>query len=147
MVAPNRVDSGTTIDIQQFSGKISLMNMYLQGAVAVNSNNPSLRLLMWNIHSNFTLNPFKFFQPASNFKVACMGFTAQCFVANDKKCETVINLDDQFKGVSNNQAFILDMIGDDRAAMPRRYVRKNATNIYISRVSIGDCATAIRFRN
>ena len=31
MVAPNGADSNTTVSINRFAGKISLLNMYIQG--------------------------------------------------------------------------------------------------------------------
>jgi len=146
MVAPNKVDSNTTIDIQQFSGRISLLNMYIQGAVNAAPNNPNLKLLLWNINFSYTLDPFRFVQTTSNFKTAWMGLTSQCFTPNDKKCETIYNLNDHFKSISDTAGFLVEMTRDDRLAMPRLMKRSKACNIYISRVSIGDCNTAIRFR-
>jgi hypothetical protein len=76
-----------------------------------------------------------------------MGLTTQCFSATDKKCANIFTTDNQLKGNINLQEFIPAMLADDRAAMPRRYLgtEPGRSTIYISRVSAGDCNTAIRF--
>jgi hypothetical protein len=147
MIAPDGADSNTTVAVNHFSGNISLMNMYLQGGVSVEPLNPNLNLLFWNIHFYHTLDPLKFITVNASYKAAFIGLTTQCFIQGNSKCADINTIEDVFKGGNNPQAFLTAMQADDRAAMPRLYT-SNATvasNIFISRVSAGDCITAIRF--
>jgi len=147
MVAPNDADSNTTIAINKFSGKISLLNMYVQGGISVEKNNPSLNFLLWNIHFYHALNPLKFNTGDANFKGAFIGLTTQCFTPGNPNCADIITVKDETKGSMKMDNFFPEMLADDRAAMPRKYnaVKKGVSSIYISRVSAGDCGTSITF--
>lgn len=147
MVAPNGADSNTTVSVNRFAGKISLLNMYIQGGVNVDKNNPQLSLLLWNIHFYHALNPLKFITPDANYRAAFMGLTTQCFIPNDKKCENIFTVEDMFKGGVKPGEYFPEMLADDRSALPRKYAAagKGASSIFISRVSAGDCNTAISF--
>jgi len=54
---------------------------------------------------------------------------------------------DAFKGNVKTADFFPEMLADDRSAIPRKYTggKKGASSIFISRVSVGDCNTAISF--
>ncbi len=147
MIAPAGVDSNTTISINKFAGKISLLNMYVQGGVYVAPDNPNLSVLLWNMHFYHTLLPLKFITPAATYRGGFMGLTSQCFIPNDKKCESINTLPDGFKGNVKADTFFPEMLADDRAAMPQLYTtgKPGASSIFISRISAGDCTTAISF--
>jgi len=147
MIAPDGSDSNTTVSINHFSGNISLMNMYLQGGVSVDPLNPGLNLLFWNIHFYHTLDPLKFITPNTSYKAAFMGLSTQCFVQGNDKCKDVSTLEDVFRGGVSLPVYLPAMLADDRAALPRTYssASSGASSIFISRVSAGDCITAIRF--
>jgi hypothetical protein len=147
MVAPTAADSNTTISINRFSGKISLLNIYVQGGLQVEKNNPGLSLLLWNIHFYHTLDPLKSITPQVNYKAAFMGLTTQCFTAGDKKCDNIFTVPDVFKGGVKTDTFLPEMLSDDRAALPVKYTAglAGASSIFISRISAGDCNTTISF--
>ena len=147
MVAPNGADSNATVAINKFAGNISLLNMYIQGGVQVEKNNPQLNVLLWNIHFYHALNPLKFITNDASFRGAFMGLTTQCFTPGDKNCENIFTVEDTTKGTVKINDFFPEMLADDRAAMPRKYTAaaKGASSVYISRVSAGDCNTAISF--
>jgi Pectate lyase superfamily protein len=147
MIAPAAADSATTVSINRFSGKISLLNMYLEGGVNVEKNNPELSLLLWNIHFYFTLDPLKFITPDANYRAAFMGLTTQCFFPGDKKCDNIFTVQNTFKGNVKTENFLPEMLADDRSAMPRKYTPapSGASSIFVSRVSAGDCKTTISF--
>lgn len=149
MIAPNNVDSNTTISIGKFSGKFRLLNMYLQGGIKVEPSNSSLELLLWNIHFYHVMNPLKFMDRAATFKGAFLGLTTQCFVPNDKKCELIMMVEDKLKGVDDLKSYMSRMLLEPGSASPRRYViqSKTATNLCITRVSVGYCNAGFRFSN
>ncbi len=76
-----------------------------------------------------------------------MGLTTQCFIQGNKECLDINTVDNVFKKIENLDSFLSYMLDDDRSALPMKYVKQKEkiSNIFISRVSIGDCATAIRF--
>lgn len=148
MIAPVGADSGTTVAINRFSGNISLSNMYLQGGISVAPSNPGLNLFLWNIHFYHALNPLKFLTADASYKAAFMGLTTQCFTPGDAKCKDILTIEDVTKGGIDLSAFYVKMQADNRAAMPRIYgapTAGNSSSIFVSRVSAGDCITAIRF--
>jgi hypothetical protein len=147
MIAPNGADSNTTVSIEKFSGKISLLNMYLQGAISVDKNSGGLNLLLWNIHFYFAMNPLKFITSDAGFRTAALGLTTQCFTPGDKKCDNIFTIPDTVKGNIKIDNFFPEMLADDRAAMPRKFAKAPSavSAVVISRVSIGGCATAIEF--
>ncbi len=148
MIAPVGADSATTVAVNSFSGNISLTNMYLQGGISVAPANPGLNLFLWNIHFYHALNPLKFITANASYKAAFMGLTTQCFTPGDAKCNDIFTVEDVTKGAIDLPAFYVKMQADNRAAMPRIYrARKaeNSSSIFVSRVSAGDCISAIRF--
>ena len=147
MVAPSKADSSTTIAIKNFKGNISLLNSYFQGGLDVKPDNPDLRLLVLNVHFYFTLDPLKFLTPKSSFMGYFMQLTTQCFVTNNRKCEGINWMYDIANRVPTPAAFVPAMLADDRNAIPGKYEIKNiaASNILITRVSMGDVNNAIKF--
>ena len=149
MIAPVGADSNITVSINKFNGRISLLNSYIQGGLSVMSDNPTLSILLWNIHFYHKMNPTQFISRKSNFKGAFLGLSAQCFKAGDPNCDKIISLEDRVANVPDENGFIQEMLSQDRTALPRRYTGKinNASTIFLSRVSIGNSSTAIRFTN
>jgi len=147
MIAPGGVDSNTSISINKFNGKISLMNAYIQGGVAIIPDNPKLDVLLWNIHFYHAMNPTKFITRQSNFRGAFVGLSTQCFQPGDPNCGQILSKDDKFVKVSDEENFLLEMLAQDRAAIPIRYPGKSekTSTILLSRVSIGNSNTAVKF--
>lgn len=147
MAAPSGADSNTTVSVNQFAGKISMLNMYVQGGVEVEKNNPKLSLLLWNIHFYHALDPLKFNTKDAAYRGAFLGITAQCFIPGDKKCENIFTVPGALKGVAKTEDFLTEMLEADRAAVPQKYaaVKQGASSIFLSRVAAGDCNTVLRF--
>ncbi len=147
MVASNKADSTPTLVIHRFAGKISLLNMYFQGGISVQENNPQLSLLLWNIHFYFALDPLKFLTAQTNYRVAAAGLNTQCFIPGDKKCDYIFTVNDTSRGNVKMDDYFPEMLADDRKAMPRKFLAapSGASSILVSRVSAGDCNTSIRF--
>lgn len=147
MIAPVGADSSSVIAINKFDGRISIMNAYIQGGISVMPENPGLNLLLWNIHFYHAMNPTRFINKQSNYKGAFLGFSTQCFQSGNPDCGQILSKVDKLVKVSNEQNFLLDMVAQDRAAIPIRYKGKSAkaSTILISRVSVGNVNTAVRF--
>jgi hypothetical protein len=147
MIAPITADSSNVIEVKKFSGKISIMNAYIQGGVAITPDNPSLSLLLWNIHFYHAMNPTRFVTRQSNFRGAFLGLSTQCFEAGNANCGQIMSKEDQLLKVADEQDFLLQMLAQNRASMPRQYRSKagKASSILLSRVSIGNSNTAVKF--
>ena len=147
MIAPIGADSTSVISINKFDGKISILNAYVQGGVSVTPDNPGLNLLLWNIHFYHAMNPTRFIANRSNFKGAFLGLSTQCFQSGVADCGQILSKEDKVLKVTNENAFLLDMVAQDRAAIPIRYKGKSAgkSTILLSRVSIGNSNTAVKF--
>jgi hypothetical protein len=147
MIAPLGADAKPTVSINKFAGRVSLLNAYIQGAITVTSDNPALSLLLWNIHFYHKMDPTEFISAKSNFRGAFLGLTAQCFQTGDATCGPIVSKEDRLVKVTNEKDFLLDMLGQDRAAIPIRYIGKSAnkSTIFLSRVSVGDVNTAVKF--
>lgn len=50
MVAPVTADSIPTIEIQNFRGRVCLLNMYIQGGLNIRPSNRDLKVFGWNLH-------------------------------------------------------------------------------------------------
>jgi hypothetical protein len=143
------LDSAVAIRINEFSGKVTLINMYVQGSVAVTAPNPRLDLLLWNINFYNKLNLFDFVSKQSAFRAACLGLTAQCLAVGNPGCANTVSYEPYFFNVKDQQAFMLSGLEDGRQAVPRQYTSmgKGVSNIFISRVSLGSFDQAITFKN
>jgi len=138
MIAPAHPDSNTTIRIGKFSGHISLMNMYVQGALSPLADNPALNLLVWNIHFYHKMDVLDFVGKGGSYKGAFLGINAQCFLPNDPACKTIISIADRLLNVQDVNTFLDAETAFDRESRPVLYknLRPGVSNIYVSRVSI-----------
>lgn len=137
MIAPNHVDSGTTIHIGNFKGQVTLANMYVQGALSVEANNPDLSLLAWNIHFYHKMDVLSFL-PGARYKAAFLGLNAQCFRSNDPECKDIAYILDKLVGVSDVNPFLDNLTAADRECRPvlLKNLPAGTSNIYLSRVSV-----------
>lgn len=149
MIAPAAQDSGTTIRIGKFDGHIALLNMYLQGGLSVNPDNPGLNLLAWNILFYFKLDVLDFLRAAPvSYKGAFAGLNAQCFRPKDPACNNFFLIADKFPNVRDKLAYLDVETAQDRTAEPLPYklLPAGVTNISLSRVAFGAMNKAIEFR-
>jgi Pectate lyase superfamily protein len=148
MIAPNNVDSNTTIAIGKFSGNLSLLNMYLQGGIMVAPENSDLNILLWNIHFYHVMSPLKFLNESTNFKTAALGISTQCFDPKVPRCNEIVDVADRLQLVDDKQKFETALVEDDRKAMPRKYLPRSPSSSYlqISRVAIGNFQTGLSFK-
>ncbi len=138
MYAPTDADSGTVVKVGNFTGNLSLLNMYLVGGINVQPNPASLKMLVWNVNLYHKLNPFDFLKTKTQAQIAMMGITSQCFQSVNKSCtnENPVSLPDRLVNVSSADLFLKELTNDDRAAVPQSYnnLAKGISNIFISRV-------------
>jgi hypothetical protein len=142
MIAPGNPDSNTTaIRIGKFKGKIGLMDMYVQGKIDVEANNPDLQFLLWNINFYHKKRPLQFVstRPPS-YRSFMGGVSSQCFNPKDPDCQKLINTNDIEVNINIADAgdYIDDFILTLRSARPVLYTQKKAgiSNLYFSRVAI-----------
>ncbi|MBN9379463.1 MAG: hypothetical protein J0H74_01775 [Chitinophagaceae bacterium] len=148
MIAPNRADSTPTIRIGSFKGHISLMNMYLQGALLPQGNNSDLNLLAWNIHFYHKMDPLDFLRNGGSYKGAFLGLNAQCFIPNSPVCKDIISIPDRQLNIQDINTFVDKETAFDRMSSPVLYknLPVGSSNIYLSRVSTpGKTKNAIVF--
>ncbi len=149
LYAPSDQDSGTIINVSNFKGKISLLNMYLSGSIDVQPNSPGLKMLIWNINNYYKKDPFFFMRKKMSSKICMMGITSQCISTANYKCaiEDPQSITDMSVNVPDVNVFLIDMTKDTRKAMPKPYVNLAAgiSNIYISRVSVENGSAACLF--
>src|SRR5207302_4886760 len=114
MYAPSDMDSGITVNVSNFKGKISLLNMYIIGSVYVNPNSPDLQMLIWNVNHYHKKDPSFFLRQRTTSKIAMMGISSQCFKSADKKClvENPQSLSDIIVNVPDLNAFIAELTRD-----------------------------------
>lgn len=144
MVAPNGADSNTTVRINNFNGRIGLLDMYIQGGIEINPQNPLLKLMVWNINFYHKRRPIDFLSPLKSYMVFFGGITGQCFDSQDPTCNDFFNTPDRELTSGNTNQFIAEFIDSIRASKPIRYSTKplGISNIYFSRISISDLFTA-----
>lgn len=149
LYAPSDADSGAVINVSNFKGNITLLNMYLAGSINVKPNSPGLKMMIWNINIYHKKDPFLFLRQKMASKIAMMGITTQCFEVAGIKCATgdPQSLSDVAVNVPELNSFINVLTKDIRRAMPKPFVNlaDGVSNIYISRVSVGNGATACFF--
>ncbi|HEY4109843.1 glycosyl hydrolase family 28-related protein [Puia sp.] len=147
MIAPYKQDSTTTVNIGKFRGSVSLMNMYLQGALLPRSDNPGLNLLVWNIHFYHKMNVLAFLEKGATYKAAFLGLNAQCFRANDPECRLISCINDRLQNVGDIGRF-LDMetaATRESQPVPLTELPAGASNIHLSRVSFGVMNRGVSF--
>ena len=147
MVAPYKADSTAAVNIGKFNGSISLMNIYLQGALFASPNNPQLNLLVWNIHFYHKMDVLAFVEKGASYKGAFLGLNAQCFRNNDPACRYIIGINDRLQNVSDVNKFLDTQTAPARDSRPIPYSNLPAgvSNIYVSRVSFGTMARGLSF--
>lgn len=138
MIAPDHADSNTTIRIGKFNGHISLMNMYIQGALSPMGNNPGLNLFVWNTHYYHKMDVLDFLRKGASYRAAFLGMSVQCFRPNDPACAAIPTIDDRLVNVADANAYIESETAFDRNSRPRLFknLSPGISNIYISRISI-----------
>lgn len=148
MVAPMHADTMATVRIGKFKGKISLLNMYVQGALGCEPDNPDLQLLAWNIHFYHKMRVLDFLGKECNFKAAFLGLNAQCFNRTDKNCQSIIPVADRLQNVEDINSFLDNLTAQSRESRPRltRELPRGVSNIYITRVSLGAMGRGIVFK-
>jgi hypothetical protein len=148
MIAPNRVDSNTTIRIGKFTGKVCLMNMYVQGALSPSPADTGLSLLVWNVHFYYKMDPLDFLKGGAAFRAAFMGINTQCFNATDPGCKTIYSIPDTLNNIREVYPFVDAMTLQDRTGSPRllKELPPGVSNIAISRVTLGSMNAGIVFR-
>ncbi|MBV4357851.1 glycosyl hydrolase family 28-related protein [Pinibacter aurantiacus] len=147
MMAPAKVDSLPSIKIGKFSGKLNFLNMYIQGGVSIEANNPDLNLLFWNINFFHKLNVLNAIPAKFSGKLAFAGINAQCFDQKNPLCKDVQTLNDKFVNVSDENKYFNDQTMQDRMSMPAGYQNLGAgvSNIYIGRVSLDGSMVGLKF--
>jgi len=148
MIAPNKQDSTNTITIGKFNGSINLMNMYLQGALSPQADNPNLKLLLWNILFYYKMDPLSFLKRGGSYTGAFLGLHAQCFKPNDPECKAILNIKDRLSNISDSTGFLTAQIQQDRFSRPVLFseLPSGRTNVYLSRVSFGSMTEAVSFK-
>jgi len=147
MLAPNKADSLTSIEIGNFTGQISIMDAYMQGGINVLPNNPGLDIMCWNIHFYHKMDPSQFVNKGGTYRGGFMGFTTQCFTAGRAVCDSIHSKEDRYNNISDRNTFINSMVMQDRQSIPKRFAQlpNGVSNIFLSRLSVGGCKTAIVF--
>jgi hypothetical protein len=147
MIAPDKADSLPSVRIGKFSGNISLMNMYLQGGMGVQNDNPGLNLLLWNIHFYHKMNPPAFLDGGVNYRAALVGLSVQCFRANDPACAGIACLPDQQRNIRDVLPYLDSQTAQSRESepLPLQNLGPGISNIYISRVNLVDMVRGIEF--
>ncbi|MEJ7737879.1 MAG: glycosyl hydrolase family 28-related protein [Chitinophagaceae bacterium] len=150
MYAPSDLDSGTTIQVSNFRGNLSLMNMYVTGGIDVKPGSPGLNMFVWNINHHHKRDPMQFLRKGLTSKIAMMGISSQCFKSHDKLCpdENPQSLRDVLINIPDQNKFIAQLTRDSRKAMPRPYrsLANGISNVFISRVLVYTGTTAYTFR-
>jgi hypothetical protein len=150
MFAPADNDSGSVVQVDNFKGKVTLMNMYLIGSIFAKPSQADLQMLVWNINMYHKKNPAAFLSQKTGARLAMLGITSQCFKSLDRSCadENTSTAADRMVNVPDKNKFINELIADNRKALPRSYTNLPAgiSNILLSRVSVLTNNTAITFR-
>jgi hypothetical protein len=138
MIAPHRQDSSTAIAIEKFNGHVSLLNMYVQGAITPRLDNPNLDLLVWNVHLYHKMDPLDFLRKGGKSRAVFAGLTAQCFRPNDPACRFIISIPDRSLNEKDTLAALDRGTAFDRESRPilMKPLPPGVSNIYITRVSL-----------
>lgn len=146
MIARAGSDSTATIRINDFNGKVNFMNMYITGAISVSKQRPNLNLLLWNNNFYHKMAPYEYINQGTKSQLALLGSNAQC---TDKRpiCADALSIPDKTYGIKDVNTFIYNNTAFDlnEKPLPFRNLPASASNIYLTRVSIGATATGIVF--
>lgn len=148
-IAPAGVDSLPTIAINRFSGRVSLMNMYLQGGLSVNPDNSKLKLFCWNVHFYHKIIPLDFVRKKGNYQGMFIGIHSQCFDGKNPTCQSIMSHNAEELNISDPNTFIKDMVRQtgQRLTTSVPVAKKGSSNIRIHRLSVGSLNTAIEVVN
>jgi len=148
MLAPPNADSTATVKIGKFAGKVSLLNMYCQGSVDCQPDNPNLSVLLWNIHFYYKMDPLAFLKARGSFKAAGLGLNVQCFRANDPACQNISWVEDKWQNVPDINPYLDDLTAQTRESRPLLYkeLPSGVSNVLITRVSFGTLKRSIEFK-
>ena len=150
MYAPTDQDSGTVVQVGNFTGRLGLLNMYLVGGIRVQPGTAALKMLIWNVNLYHKINPFDFLKEKTGAQIAMMGISSQCFKPADKNCVSEISqsLPDKLVNVPVVGTFLKELTSDNRRAAPQPYTHLAAgiTNLYVSRVFTFTANGAFTFR-
>ena len=146
-IAPSPFDSLPIIEIKKFKGNISLMNMYAQGGISIESNNPDLNFLYWNAHIYYKKDVLATIPKKFQGKLMYAGLTNQCFVLEDPYCKTIKSIENKTVNVESENEFINTMTQQNRNAIPIKFVKSSdgSSNIFISRVLFDSFNIALQF--
>jgi len=151
MVAPAGADSSTVIKIGNFNGKVSLLNMYVQGAMDITSNNDRLQILTWNVHFYHKMNPLSFVQQKSSYQGLFFGLTSQCFDQKNKTCTNLnpVTIAEKSVNITRRDEFTKRLTQSTRTSNPRTISKSKdgVSNVYITRVTIGVANRGFEFVN
>lgn len=147
LMGPRKADTLPTIKVGKFSGKISLMNMYVHGGIELTANNPQLQFYLWN--TNFYRKKMVMETIPKNFRgqLAYSGLTAQCLDKKDPDCKYTRSFEDRFVNIKDINGFINEMTLQDRQSVPQPYVDlpNDITNIYLTRVTLDNFRKGLSF--
>lgn len=148
MIAPAKSDSLPVVRVDKFAGKISLLNMYIQGGIDCRPDNPNLDMLLWNIHFYHKMDPLAFLRKDASFRAAGLGLNAQCFRSGDPACKNIITVEDKWKNIKDINPFLDDLTLQTRESRPIPYTNLSpgTSNIYITRISLGATKRGIEFK-
>ena len=151
MIAPSPADSTAAISIKNFRGKVSLLNMYVQGALDILPLNDQLQIMVWNVHYYHKLNPLAFIRKGSSYQGLFFGISAQCFESNGRRCTELnpFTVAEAGVNIENRKLFVMQMTEGTRTAMPKQQQKSSPgiSNIYISRITVGMANKGIEFIN
>ncbi|MEP7278884.1 MAG: glycosyl hydrolase family 28-related protein [Bacteroidota bacterium] len=139
MVAPNNADSLTTISIGNFEGKISLLNMYIQGGLDIKPSNKDLWVFGWNLHFYYKLKALDFIRNQSSYKAMFAGISVQNFDKNNPVGNNPFFVGEKKLNVADENAFATEMLKQTRRAIPMdNHVASGSSSfIKLSRVTLG----------
>lgn len=140
MIAPANPDSLPTLSVQHFRGRISLLNMYIQGGLNILPDNKDLEIFGWNLHFYFKLNPFDFAAvQRPSYKAMFAGITVQNFDKNNPIGNNPFFVKELQANVTDETAYVVKMLDQTRKAIPS--VKNNSTagasSIRLNRVTLG----------
>ncbi|MBC7850279.1 MAG: hypothetical protein H7Y31_11115 [Chitinophagaceae bacterium] len=146
MIAPERANADPSFIVKKFEGRISLLNLYIQGALKIEEDNPRLSVFAWNINFYHKMEPLGFIK-APKYRGVFRGITAQCFDATNPECKNFATIADQEHNVADTDSYLLEMIEDDRNSKPitATAVQKGVSSIFMSRIAIGNLSKAVVF--
>lgn len=150
MIAPIYVDSTPSIIIKKFAGKISIMNMYIQGGWSIEPGNDQLDFLGANLHFYYKTRPADIIDGPVKFRAMFTGLSSQCFDEKNEACKSIMSFMPSSKNVNNEQEFLRKMTNFARESGPLIATASRndrPSSVYISRVSIGSAFSAIKVSN